>query len=407
MFEYKEGDLVPVLDPGSGLPIVGTTPMNNIPGAPLGDNSASLAFEQALLLQGYALAASNYKPDPQYDAYGLAGWIVEDGIADTIAVTRFAKYLLGKTKHFPRRTLLWARSQGSLIAFNIVEQRERPHYDGLISVCTVGAGGPRNWDHGLDIALAFDTAFSHLGGWNEAEWGPLEGGGSPLHLSFAESVAPSLVGLLADPANYGLFEFMRLVSGLPEQGFYPSSPTDGYNWLFVNMLFVTEVRADLESPHKANGRVAQNKHHMYTLRDDDKHYLATLGVDADSLLQQMNAQTKFKAEPKARKYIENFSDVTGDIDVPVISLHTTVDGLVILENETALLETVTKARKEHNLLQLYTQAVGHCVITPDQLLVTLAAMEQWVDTGDRPPRDQFPAALGFDPTFQPGPWPQP
>jgi len=175
MFEYQGSNLVPVLDPGSGLPIVGTTPMNNIPGAPLGDNTASLAFEQALLLQGYALAASNYKPDPQYDTYGLAGWIVEDGITDTIAITRFAKYLLSKTAYFPRRTILWARSQGSLVALNIIEQHERPHYDGLITACTVGAGGPRNWDRGLDIALAYDTAFSHLGGWNEAEWGPLEG----------------------------------------------------------------------------------------------------------------------------------------------------------------------------------------------------------------------------------------
>ena len=49
-----------------------------------------------------------------------------------------------------------------------------------------------------------------------------------------------------------------------------------FNWLFASLLFMTEVRGDVESAAKANGRISQNLDHTYSLPASAKAYLAAL-----------------------------------------------------------------------------------------------------------------------------------
>ena len=405
--ELVGGQLLPILDPSSGLPILGVTPLVNIPGATAGDNTAALTLEQALIDQGYALIASEYKPDPRFIEEGKLTWVVEDGFTDTLAVTRQARSVL---KHiygqWPQRTLLWGRSQGSLVALKLNEQRPRL-YQGVLTGCTIGAGAARTWDIGIGFALAFDVAFAQQGGWNETLWGSVGGGDIPQDLDFAADVAPTVGALLQNPLNFGLFEFIRLVNDLPLEAFYPlaTDPT-AFNWLFTDMLFLTEVRGDLESEAKADGRVGQNLNHHYSLSAEEQAYLATLGVPVSDLLDEMNARTTIEANRRARRYADQFYGLTGKLKRPVISLHTTVDGLVIPSAESALLDLVTQQRKQRKLLQVFTDGVGHCAFTPAQWLDSIAAMEFWLDTGDKPDTSFF-SADGFDLDYIPAPWPQP
>lgn len=431
--ENEQPAIVPELDPSSGLPILGVTPLINVPGKPPGDNSENDQLEADWLARGFALVASDYKPDPRFIVEGKLGWVVEDGIQDTLEVTRQARRILlfwSNHHRLPNRTLLIGRSQGSAIALKINETKPWL-FNGIITGCTVGAGTPRVWDIGLGFALAFDAAF----GWENTNeniesttpWGNPEGGDIPVTLDFEDDVVPTLVRYLSNPANYGLFEFIRLVNGLPYEGFYPpgnpNNPIPGkseFNWLFSAMLFLTEVRADLEGPLKANGRVAQNIGHCYALSDQEKDHLANLGVNADVLLAKMN-DTVVEADPQARQYAQDFAGFTGKLRRPVISMHTWSDGLVIPENESALADTVAYARKSHKLLQVYTPGFGHCSFTPDQWIANVDAMSEWLsgrrpDPSDPglfpPPGDDQPwifplSAEGFINDFEPGPWPQP
>jgi hypothetical protein len=62
------------------------------------------------------------------------------------------------------------------------------------------------------------------------------------------------------------------------------------------------------------------------------------------------------------------------------------------------------------LVQVYTDGLGHCFFTPQQMVAVFVAMEGWLDTGTPPdPADAalFPPSVGFLPTYQPPPWPQP
>jgi pimeloyl-ACP methyl ester carboxylesterase len=403
MVEVVNGQSVRILDPDSRLPIVGVTPLANTAGAV--DNAGAIALEAELLGQDYALVASDFKPEPRFVNEGLLGWSVEDGLIDTLAVTQEARSILrlwhGRP---PQRLILWARSQGSLIGLRLAEMPNAP-YDGFISGCTVGAGTPRAWDVAIGIALAYDVAFAQVGGWNEAKWGSIGGGDLPYHLSFARDVAPTLAAQVSNPSNFGLFEFIRLVNDLPLEGFYPAPENPQFNWLFIDMLFLTEVRADLEA--KAEGAIAQNIGHVYRLSAEERAYLAGLGIEADALLRAMNRRATITADPWARLYVERFADLYGKIQRPVISMHTTVDGLVPPAHESAYRESVEEAGKSAKLVQVYAHSVGHCTFTLQQWLTTVDAMSDWLTTGIAPDRQVFPAALGFDHRFVPPPWPQP
>jgi hypothetical protein len=368
---------------------VGISPLTNVVGVdPAISNQDAAILEEQLLADGYALAASAYSDQ------GL--WVVDAGLYDTKKLAQHFKEIVAN----PRRTIIWSRSQGTLISLKTSEQPFGGGFDGTIAGCAVGAGAPRVWDLGLDIALAYETAF----GW-PATWGSArdvrEG------VKFNSDVLPILIQQVTDFANVGRFEFVRLVNQLPLNGFYPGATGGGFggfNWLFSDMFFITEVRSEVE--RLARGVPVQNLDHNYTLSATERAYLASLGVPVDTWLQQMNSR-RIAADSQARPYLDRFSDFDGDIRTPVLTMHTTGDGLVLPSNESAYGKTVADAGRSDNLLQVYTNGWGHCTFTPAQWFTAVRAMSAWIDSGVRPGLTTFPASLGFDTGYVPGSLPQP
>ncbi len=344
-------------------------PENNIASsAPGGDE-----FEAAMLAQGYAVAGSLYASD---------GWAVRDGIVDT---RRLIRYIERKVA-VPETTILWGFSMGSNITMEMAEHNQA--IDGFIAACALGAGASDAWDFSLALPLAYAAAF----GW-PAEWGtPTD---LPDYLDFEEMVAPELFAQVSDPANLPLFEFIRVLLGFPADSFYE-------NWLFTDMYFATEARAELE--RRVGTAVGTNIHQQYTVSSEDAAYLASIGVDVEGLLAEMN-DMKTVAKKKARKYLRRNADYTGRLNAPMLTLHTTFDGLVITNGEHAYADTVNAKGYGDLLAQAYVTGDGHCTFTPEQLFTTLYAMEAWLATGVAPVAAQFPEALGFDNAFEPDPWP--
>jgi kynurenine formamidase len=66
---------------------------------------------------------------------------------------------------------------------------------------------------------------------------------------------------------------------------------------------------------------------------------------------------------------------------------------------------VEDSRALDYLVQAYVKAVGHNGLSTGQVLTGLAAMESWLDSGMTPGPAAFPAALGFDSSYVPAPWP--
>ena len=337
-----------------------------------------IPVEERLLALGYAMAGS---------AFRNPGMSIKEGIQNTLALTGYFRGHVGS----PDRVILWGFSMGGLITQASIEKYPGI-YDAGIPMCATSAGMTKAGDWYLTPMLAYDAAF----GWPEA-WGSV--GDVRDDLVFDDDVAPVFMPQLMNPANYGLFEFIRLVSDLPAASFYPPIGN-----VAGAMFFATEGRAEMEV--RAGGPPFQNVGHVYTLSEDEIDYLNGLGVDAEGLLATMNAQTEIEAWRPARHYMERYADLSGKIKRPVLSVHTTADGICPVFMESAYRETVAAAGQEDMLVQVYTDGVGHCAFTPQQILDVFAAMEYWLDTGT-PPDDSFFAGEGFLSGYEPLPWPQP
>jgi hypothetical protein len=269
-------------------------------------------------------------------------------------------------------------------------------------MCAPAAGSTRIWDAGLSLYLAYDVVFG-----TPSTWGTV--GEVRNNIDFETEVFPKLLAEVSNPANFPRFEFVRLVGGTPGRGLTPPPPPLFYpGWLFTDMAFLTEFRAELQ--RRAGGPYVQNLDQSYSLSAAERLYLNSLGVPdfvIDGWLAQMNARTNISAPPAPRNYVEHFATFKGKIKNPVLTMHTIIDPLVVVANESAYAETVADAGRSNRLFQTYTTGNGHCAFTGPQILTAVSAIDSWVRTGTRPTSATFPAALGFSPGFVPPPFPQP
>ena len=309
------------------------------------------------------------------------------------ALTEFFNGAVGK----PSRVIAWGSSLGGVVATMLLEKYGNT-YDGAIANCAPLAGPARNIDTSLAFGLAYDVTF----GWPTDAWGPLEDVRDDL--TFARDVMRIVQWPVSpDPdGRYGRWEFIRLVTKLPTQAFWGVDPQFGAAFFGMQMWRATEVRANLE--REFGGPVAQNTDHVYALTAGEKTYLAGLGVNADTLLAQMNARTNIEARHSARVRMETWS-VDGRVERPLLTMHSAFDGLARTANETAFRADVEQAGAEDDLVQVFTKAPGHCSFSSTQLFDVLAAMEHWLDTGGRPDASFFPADHGFNIGYVPPAWP--
>jgi pimeloyl-ACP methyl ester carboxylesterase len=353
------------------------------------DVAPSAALEPVLLAQGYALAGSAYRDN---------GWAVHEGIEDMKNLALFFRHRVGN----PHNTILWGVSMGTVISFASME-RYSDLYDGALCACAVGAGTSQSWDSAGDLALAYDALFGMPHSWGTP-------GDVRDDLDFESEVQPKLLSEVGNPANFPKFEFIRLVTGTPGRGINPPAPPAFYpGWLFTDMFFSTEARAELE--RRAGGPVVQNLNRHYNLTAEEKAYLVSLGVPApviENWLVTLNAGRTISAPFYTRHYLRRNADYTGRIESPVLTLHTLYDPLVTVSQEREYAETVAAANRSNLLYQTYTNGNGHCNFTGEQLVTSVNAINNWVVNGTRPTAANFPTALGFLPdSFVPPPMNQP
>ena len=98
-----------------------------------------------------------------------------------------------------------------------------------------------------------------------------------------------------------------------------------------------------------------------------------------------NATVKrYEMDPAGRNFMEHNFTTTGDLRIPVLTLHNIWDPGVPAFHEAELLKQVTNAGATQYLLQRYYPAYGHCAIPAAVQAQNFLDMVTWVTTGTKP-----------------------
>jgi pimeloyl-ACP methyl ester carboxylesterase len=346
------------------------------PGAP---NPASAAPDRAvakwLLDRGYALAGSSFSS---------TGWAVEDALKDQIALLDHFTQAVGK----PARVIAIGASLGGIITAGLV-QTYPDRFAAAIPVCGVLAGGVAAWNTALDGAYAFKTLLAPTSKLQVVHITDPAG-----NLQLAQDLVAQALLTQAGQARIALMAALSDLPGwfvptspAPAPTDYPAMAAAQAQWeTRIDFAFAFSNRAELEA--RAGGNPSWNAGVDYARQlaiSADRAEVAALyaaaGLDLAADLRALNAGATIEPDPQAAAYLDRNISFDGRLTVPVLTMHTTADGLVVPQDETAYADVVRSAGSQDLLRQIFVQRAGHCAFTSAEVIALIEVMLQRLDTG--------------------------
>jgi len=328
-----------------------------------------------MLANGFALAGSSY---------ATTGWAIQQALPDQIAVLDIFAQQFGT----PARTIAWGHSLGGIITAGLIQDYP-DRFDAALPMCGVLSGGVATWNTGLDAEFAFQTLVAPGSGLQIVNITNPDA-----NLEIAEE---ALAEAATTPQGQARLALVAALGDLPGW-FTPTSPqpapTDFADQLAnqiewdgqVDFPFVFAFRAELEA--RAGGNPSWNTGVNYGLqlllsRDLPEvialYDYAGLNLLAD--IETLNNTPRIAADPAAVQYLSLNIVFNGQIHVPVLTLHTTGDGLVINENESAYAKVVAEAGNSRFLRETFVHRAGHCAFTPAETITAVGTLLNRLNSG--------------------------
>ncbi|MGH3287705.1 MAG: DUF6351 family protein [Streptosporangiaceae bacterium] len=344
-----------------------------------------------LLSQGYALAGSSY---------ATTGWAVQQALPDQVSTLNTFAASYGK----PSQTIAWGVSLGGMITAGLIQD-----YPGLFSaalpLCGVLSGGVATWNTALDGAFAFQQLIDPkvqvvniqdpAGNLTEGEAAVAQAQKTP-----QGQARLALVAALDDTPGW-----FTPLSPEPAATDYGAQEQNQFLWdSQITFPFVLAFRAELEA--RAGGNVSWNTGVNYfadLAKSVDRPEVTALykaaGLSLTKDLLTVNGARRITANPFAVAYLAKNIAFNGDISVPVLSMHTTGDGLVVPENEQAYSSVVDRDGNGNLLRQIFVNRAGHCAFTPAETITAVQSLTTRLSTGawptlNPPSLNQQAASLG-------------
>lgn len=325
----------------------------------------------ALLAQGYALVASDY---------ARPGWALDvapDDQLDTLAAftDKFGK---------PKRVIAWGASMGGLVTVALAE-RPRGAIDGALPVCGSVGGAVGMMNMALDGAFVFTTLAAPDAGLRLLNTSDDKENGA--HAAAAVTAAQ------ATPEGRARLALASALAGLPgwTDPTAPQPATTDYAAQeaeaaksFVMGVFLP--RAGMEQ--QAGGVFSWNNGIDYARQLDlsgRRPFVAALytaaGLDLQADLDRLAKAPRLSAAPKAVAYMKRNYTPSGALQVPMVTLHTTGDGMTSPTLERAYGDLAEAAGKADLLRPLYIARAGHCTFSTPDYLAALHLLETRLDSG--------------------------
>jgi acetyl esterase/lipase len=332
-----------------------------------------------LIQQGFAWAASSYSRN-DYD--------VATGVQDTHALVQRFNGLVDN----PYRIYLTGASMGGHIIAASIEQYPNT-YDGALPIC--GALG----DYELfDYFLDFNVVAQQLG--TGTSLFPVDP-----EIYIATTVPQIKANLESVPNGWPFFlnaggQDLKNLTELRSGGIRPNFDEAWFFWNTFpdfdsgpgNFLFDLGI-GDGTLP-RTPGVGVDNIDTMYQF-DTDPNL-----TPAEQMLNE--CVIRVSAEPQGRHPtgLNQLPVISGDINIPVLTLHNLGDLFVPVLNEVVYVSRVAAHGKRDLLVQRAIRGVDHCDFTPAEAATAFLDLVAWVEYGIKPGGDDFldPASVA-DPNF--------
>jgi pimeloyl-ACP methyl ester carboxylesterase len=353
------------------------------------------ATEATLLGEGYALAGTSYS---------TTGWAIQQAFQDQIALLDAFPSITGLSS--PTRTLAWGHSLGGIITAGLVQLYPN-RFAGALPMCGVLSGGVGTWNAALDGAFALNVLLA--GG--QLQLVHIRNPGPNLNLAelvlgAAQGTAQGRARLALAAALGDLPGWFDSASPEPAATDYATREQNQYLWESqVDAPFEFALRAELE--FRAGGNPSWNTGVNYEKQLGNSVDLAEVqalyqqaGLSLSNDLAALQKAPRIAADPNAVSYVSQNIVFNGQIDIPVLTMHTTGDGLVINENEQAYASVVRSEGNNSLLRETFVHRAGHCAFTPAETVTAFHTLinrldtGKWTDSTDPAVMNQEAAALG-------------
>jgi pimeloyl-ACP methyl ester carboxylesterase len=329
-----------------------------------------------LLSHGYALAGSGY---------ATSGWALQQAFQDQIAVLNVFDTLgFGH----PTRTIAWGHSLGGMITAGLV-QLFPDRFTAALPMCGVVAGGPGVWNQGLDSEFALATLMTPF---KLVDFTSI--GDAATNFAIASNALAAAQGTAAGRARIALSAALADVPGWFDPASPEPAPTDfaarevnQFNWdNNPDFLFGFFGRFELE--RRAGGNFSWNTGVDYRVQLSHSSDLAEVqglytaaGLDLNQDLDALNSAARIAATSGPVAYLTKYIAYDGNLPLPVLTLHTTGDGLVEVTDENAYASVVRSEGDNSRLRQVFVHRAGHCTFTPAETITAFRTLIHRLDTG--------------------------
>jgi pimeloyl-ACP methyl ester carboxylesterase len=328
-----------------------------------------------LLANGYAIAGSSY---------AKSGWALQQAFQDQIAVLDVFK----SKGYNATRTIAWGHSLGGMITAGLVQLFPN-RFSAALPMCGVVAGGPGTWNQGLDSEFALATLeapFKIVGfkSFNDVLDNYLAASAA---LTAAQKTPQGRARIALSAALADVPGWVDPASPEPAATDYAAQEANQFAWdTNIDFKFAFFGRAELEA--RALGNFSWNTGVDYREqlshsvdRTEVQALYKAAGLDLNKELDTLNDAPRISAAAGPKAYITKYITYNGDIDMPVLTMHTTGDGLVEVTDENAYASVVRSTGDNSLLRQVFVHRAGHCTFTPAETVTAFQSLVHRLDTG--------------------------
>lgn len=307
--------------------------------------------------EGYAWIASSYRRG----GYGVRMAAEDSEEARKIFIANFGQ---------PRHTIVHGQSWGGNVGAKLIELYAvapdgHRNYDGALLTSGMLAGGTDAYDFRADLRAVYQYYCHNHPKPDEEQyplWSGLAADSKMTHDELAARMKDCTgVGLPKDKrsaAQQQNLDNILNVIRIPERT------------LVSHMAWATFLFRDLVQKRLDGRNPFTNEGVHYTGSTDD----AALNAGV----------VRFRADPKAVAMLADDSDMTGNIAIPVVTMHAIDDPTAMVEQEAHYRAVVEKAGHGDLLVQAFTDEHVHSKLHDAEYPAMLHALMQWITAGKKP-----------------------